>query len=92
MLQRSQNPLVGVPFPECYTLRQSAGGSTLYMQQLMGGYLREYGRLIDGPTDDGKGLNNFTAAARVLSTGHRRGTSDVYMYVAVNSSSIKKED
>ena len=86
---RSQTPLVGVPFPECYTLRQSAGGSTLYMQQLMGGYLSEYGRLIDGPADDGKGLNNFTAAARVLSTGHRRGTSDVY--VAVNSSSIKKK-
>ena len=57
--------------PPC---RQSAGDSTLYMQHLMGGYLKEYGRLIDGPTEESKGLNNFTAAAKVLSTGHRRGT------------------
>ena len=54
-------------------LRQSAGGSTLYMQHLMGDYLREYGRLVDSPTDGDKGLDNFTAAAKVLSTGHRRG-------------------
>ena len=43
------------------------------MQHLMGDYLREYGRLVDSPTDGDKGLDNFTAAAKVLSTGHRRG-------------------
>lgn len=53
--------------------RQSAGGNTLYMQHLMGDYLKEYGKLVDGPEDENKGLGNLTAAAKVLSTGHKRG-------------------
>ena len=54
--------------------RQSAGGSTLYLQHMMGDYLHRYGRLVDGPEEENKGLDNFTAAAKALSTGHRRGT------------------
>ena len=40
----------------------------------MGDYLHQYGKLIDGPEEENKGLDNFTAAAKVLSAGHRRGT------------------
>lgn len=54
--------------------RQSAGGSTLYLQHMMGDYLHRYGRLVDGPEEENKGLANFTAAAKALSTGHRRGS------------------
>ena len=57
--------------PDC---RQLAGGSTLYLQRMMGEYLRRYGRLVDGPEEENKGLANFTAAAKALSTGHRRGS------------------
>ena len=56
--------------------RKSAGGSSLYLQHLLGDYLRDYGKVVDGAEDeDNKGLDNFTAAAKVLSTGHRKGTS-----------------
>ena len=50
--------------PNC---RQLAGGSTLYLQHMMGEYLRRYGRLVDGPEEENKGLANFTAAAKALS-------------------------
>ena len=41
---------------------------------MMGDYLQRYGRLVDGPEEEDKGLANFTAAAKALSTGHRRGS------------------
>ena len=49
----------------------------------MGDYLKEYGKLVDGPDEDNKGLDNFTAAAKVLSTGHRKGTSNMYIHGAI---------
>lgn len=36
--------------------------------------MKEYGALMDGPEEGDKGLGNLAAAARVLSTGQRRGT------------------
>lgn len=65
---------VSLTFCHLKSRRRLSGGSTRYIQQLMGGYVREYGKLMDGPEEGNKGLDNLAAAARVLSIGQRQGT------------------